>query len=83
MRTEPIRSISSKHEPIDASNARTYLEIDMAWLEAIRQESKRGAMVSPWLLATVSARIALAEAIIAAQASSKDSTPDLLQEARG
>jgi len=77
MRSDPIRSISSKHEPITSANAKTYLAIDTAWLESIRRESKLGAKVSPWLLATVSMRIALAEAIITAE-SRRDSPHDLL-----
>jgi hypothetical protein len=77
MISDPIRSISSKHEPITSANARTYLAIDTAWLAAIRRESKLGAKVSPWLLATVSMRIALAEAIITA-ASTHDAPHDLL-----
>jgi len=75
MRTTAFRS--SKHEPITSANARTYLAIDTAWLAAIRRESKLGAKVSPWLLATVSMRIALAEAIISAE-SKQDAPRDLL-----
>jgi len=80
MRSDPIRSISSKHEPITSANARTYLAIDTGWLKSIRRESKLGAQVSPWLLATVSMRIALAEAILSAENPGKDDPPDLLTD---
>lgn len=72
----------SKHEPITAENARTYLDIDTGWLSAVRREASRGAKVSPWLIATLSARIALAEAIIAAN-KPVPAPDDLLGKAEG
>ena len=69
--------MSSKHEPITVNNAKSYLEIDLAWQAAIRREASRGARIPTWLIGSVCARIALAEAILAANAG-KDLPPDLL-----
>lgn len=68
-------------QPITAANAKDVLRVNVMWREAIRRESARGARVSAWLIAAVSSRIAMAEAVIAAQ-QSQPAPDDLLSQGK-